>query len=318
MLDTPLWFRCGVVGRHRRSSGHRVGRSSSGPRVVALPGRVEGDVVEVADIFTTRGGRLVRADGYPPHRDRFEHAGYDLVRLLGDSCTALLMTWRSDGGADRARLRSRCCTHHLGLAPAREGCHGRQGKPDQARTRPGSAQSGGTQRCDPHTALRLVCWSCHPCRHAGFRHLVVLRGGDRLRPARRLRTRGPGANRQRKRRQELRDLWPDVVDNLASGVRAGMSLPEALTQLGARGPEALRPAFQRFGEDYRATGRFDACLDRLKAQLADPVADRIVESLRVAREVGAPVSAGSCARCLRSCARTPEQGPSSRLGRVGR
>jgi tight adherence protein B len=92
--------------------------------------------------------------------------------------------------------------------------------------------------------------------------------------------------RHRKRRQELRDMWPDVVDNLASGVRAGMSLPEALTQLGTRGPEVLQPAFRRFGEDYRATGRFDACLDRLKARLADPVADRIVESLRVAREVG--------------------------------
>ena len=63
--------------------------------------------------------------------------------------------------------------------------------------------------------------------------------------------------RQRQRRQELRDLWPDIVDNLASAVRAGMSLPEALTQLADRGPEALRPAFRRFGEDYRATGRFD-------------------------------------------------------------
>ena len=93
-------------------------------------------------------------------------------------------------------------------------------------------------------------------------------------------------HRQRKRRQELRDLWPDVVDNLASAVRAGLSLPEALTQLGTRGPEPLQPAFQRFGEDYRATGRFDSCLDRLKTRLADPVADRIVESLRVAREVG--------------------------------
>ena len=92
--------------------------------------------------------------------------------------------------------------------------------------------------------------------------------------------------RQRKRRQELRDLWPDVVDNLASAVRAGMSLPEALSQLGGRGPEALQPAFRGFAEDYRATGRFDACLDRLKARLADPVADRIVESLRIAREVG--------------------------------
>ena len=92
--------------------------------------------------------------------------------------------------------------------------------------------------------------------------------------------------RARQRRSELRDLWPEVVDNLASGVRAGLSLPEALTQVGLRGPEELRRPFQRFGEDYRATGRFYECLDRLKAGLADPVGDRIVESLRMAREVG--------------------------------
>ncbi|MEP6762228.1 MAG: type II secretion system F family protein, partial [Sporichthyaceae bacterium] len=92
--------------------------------------------------------------------------------------------------------------------------------------------------------------------------------------------------RQRQRRAELRDLWPDVVDNLASGVRAGLSLPEALTQVGVRGPEELRRPFARFGEDYRATGRFYESLDRLKAGLADPVGDRIVESLRMARDVG--------------------------------
>jgi tight adherence protein B len=92
--------------------------------------------------------------------------------------------------------------------------------------------------------------------------------------------------RARQRRSELRDLWPEVVDNLASGVRAGLSLPEALSQVGLRGPAELRRPFQRFGEDYRATGRFFQCLDRLKAGLADPVGDRIVESLRMAREVG--------------------------------
>ena len=92
--------------------------------------------------------------------------------------------------------------------------------------------------------------------------------------------------RQRQRRAELRDLWPEVVDNLASGVRAGLSLPEALTQVGVRGPEELRRPFARFGEDYRATGRFYESLDRLKAALADPVGDRIVESLRMARDVG--------------------------------
>lgn len=92
--------------------------------------------------------------------------------------------------------------------------------------------------------------------------------------------------RQRRRRAELRDLWPEVVDNVSSAVRAGMSLPESLSQVGVRGPELLRVPFRRFGEDYRATGRFGECLDRLKAALADPVGDRIVESLRMAREVG--------------------------------
>jgi tight adherence protein B len=93
-------------------------------------------------------------------------------------------------------------------------------------------------------------------------------------------------HRRRQRTAELRELWPEVVDNLASAVRAGLSLPEALTQVGVRGPEPLRRPFVRFGEDYRATGRFAQSLDRLKAALADPVADRIVESLRMAREVG--------------------------------
>lgn len=92
--------------------------------------------------------------------------------------------------------------------------------------------------------------------------------------------------RARKRRAQLRDLWPDAVDNIISAVRAGMALPEALAQLGRRGPEELRPAFAAFGEDYRLTGRFHDCLDRLKERLSDPVGDRLVESLRIAREVG--------------------------------
>jgi pilus assembly protein CpaF len=50
--------------------------------VLAIPGRVEGDVVETADVFATRGDRLVRADGWPPHPERFDRAGYDLARLL--------------------------------------------------------------------------------------------------------------------------------------------------------------------------------------------------------------------------------------------
>jgi tight adherence protein B len=89
-----------------------------------------------------------------------------------------------------------------------------------------------------------------------------------------------------RRRADLREVWPEVVDNLASAVRAGLSLPEALAALSTRGPDVLRPSFARFAAEYRSSGRFAACLDRLKDELADPVGDRIVETLRVAREVG--------------------------------
>ena len=95
------------------------------------------------------------------------------------------------------------------------------------------------------------------------------------------------------------EVWPEAVDNLASAVRAGLSLPEALAQLGQRGPEPLRPAFDAFGRDYQATGRFGACLDRLKERLSDPVGDRVVEALRIAREVGG----GDLGRMLRSLSR---------------
>jgi pilus assembly protein CpaF len=50
--------------------------------IVGVPGRAEGSVVETTDLFTERGGRLVRADGYPPHADRFAARGLDLAGLL--------------------------------------------------------------------------------------------------------------------------------------------------------------------------------------------------------------------------------------------
>lgn len=99
-----------------------------------------------------------------------------------------------------------------------------------------------------------------------------------------------------RRLREHAELWPDAVDNLASAVRAGLSLPEALVQLGERGPEGLRAPFIRFGRDYQATGRFDESLDLLKSRLADPVGDRVIEALRIARDVGG----GDLGRMLRA------------------
>jgi tight adherence protein B len=104
------------------------------------------------------------------------------------------------------------------------------------------------------------------------------------------------SGRARRRQRELAEVWPEAVDNLASAVRAGMSLPESLAQLGSRGPEVLRPAFASFAVDYQVTGRFAESLDALKQRLADPVGDRVVEGLRVAREVGG----GDLGKLLRS------------------
>jgi len=59
-----------------------------------------------------------------------------------------------------------------------------------------------------------------------------------------------------------------------------------LGQLGEGGPEELRSAFLSFSNDYRSSGSFSLSLDLLKGRLADPVGDRVVETLRLAREVG--------------------------------
>ncbi len=88
------------------------------------------------------------------------------------------------------------------------------------------------------------------------------------------------------RRRALRAVWPDVVDHLLSGVRAGLSLPQAVAALADSAPEPVRPAFRAFRRDYLRSAQFSECLDALKASLADPVADRIVETVRMAREVG--------------------------------
>lgn len=104
------------------------------------------------------------------------------------------------------------------------------------------------------------------------------------------------SGRVRRRRREHAEVWPEAVDDLASAVRAGMSLPDAVAALAVRGPEPLRPAFEAFALDYQVSGRFGDCLDRLKTRLADPVGDRVVEGLRVAREVGG----GELGRLLRN------------------
>lgn len=66
-----------VVHVAKKANGHR-----RVTEIAALPGRTEGDVVEVAQLFETRDGQLLRATGFPPHEQRFVDHGYDLGALL--------------------------------------------------------------------------------------------------------------------------------------------------------------------------------------------------------------------------------------------
>ncbi|MCM3780259.1 type II secretion system F family protein [Microbacterium hydrocarbonoxydans] len=93
-------------------------------------------------------------------------------------------------------------------------------------------------------------------------------------------------SRRLRLRKLRRQVWPDVCDLLIASIRVGLSLPDAVASLAESAPGMMRPAFGVFARDLRATGRFESSLDRLKTSLADPIADRIIETLRMARQVG--------------------------------
>ncbi|NBO25849.1 MAG: type II secretion system protein F [Actinobacteria bacterium] len=82
------------------------------------------------------------------------------------------------------------------------------------------------------------------------------------------------------------DVWPDVVDDLASAIRAGLSLPQAVAELCNSGPEQLRPTFKLCRDRYQTTGDFSASLNLIANSLEDSQADKFVASLQVAHEVG--------------------------------
>ncbi|WP_460774316.1 type II secretion system F family protein [Microbacterium sp. GXF7504] len=92
--------------------------------------------------------------------------------------------------------------------------------------------------------------------------------------------------RARLLRRARRMLWPDVCDLLIAAVRSGLSLPDAVATLATSAPAPVRPVFAAYARDLSASGHFDTSILRVKAALADPVADRIVETLRMARDVG--------------------------------
>ena len=89
--------------------------------------------------------------------------------------------------------------------------------------------------------------------------------------------------RAQQRRQRVQ-AWPALLDDVTSAVRAGMTLPEALTRAGRQSP--MSAEWQVFDDVFRRTGDFTAAVTALRARVADPVFDQLAQALIVTREVG--------------------------------
>lgn len=83
------------------------------------------------------------------------------------------------------------------------------------------------------------------------------------------------------------DAWPHMIEEIRvlTGA-AGRSIPQALLEVGRRGPDELRGAFEAAHREWVLSTDFERTVEVVKSHLADPTADATCETLLVAHEVG--------------------------------
>lgn len=95
-------------------------------------------------------------------------------------------------------------------------------------------------------------------------------------------------NRRAKRQAVARQTWPRMIEEIRILTGSlGRSIPQALLDVGRRGPAELRPAFVAAHREWLLSTDFERTLDVVKSRLADPTADAACETLLVAHELGA-------------------------------
>lgn len=89
------------------------------------------------------------------------------------------------------------------------------------------------------------------------------------------------------RRRRAQDAWPRMIEEIrVQTASLGRSIPHALFEVGARGPEELRPSFAAAHREWLLTTDLARTFAVLKARLADPTADMTCETLLIAHELG--------------------------------
>ena len=93
--------------------------------------------------------------------------------------------------------------------------------------------------------------------------------------------------RRQNRRQRAQEAWPRMIEEIRVQTSSmGRSIPNALFDVGRRGPEELRPAFDAAHREWLLTTDFPRTVRVLKDRLADPSADMATETLLIAYELG--------------------------------
>lgn len=93
--------------------------------------------------------------------------------------------------------------------------------------------------------------------------------------------------RRAARLAKAQEAWPRMIEEIRILTGSlGRSIPQALFEVGRRGPEELRPAFAAAHREWLLSTDFARTLRVLKARLADPTADAACETLLIAHELG--------------------------------
>lgn len=94
-------------------------------------------------------------------------------------------------------------------------------------------------------------------------------------------------SRRRRRVAQAREAWPRMIEEIRlQASTLGRSIPQAVLDVGSRGPDDLRPAFEAARREWLLSTDFPRTLSVLKSRLADATADSVCETLLIAHEVG--------------------------------
>jgi tight adherence protein B len=94
-------------------------------------------------------------------------------------------------------------------------------------------------------------------------------------------------HRRAARRAKAQEAWPRLIEEIRILTGSlGRSIPQALFDVGRRGPDDLRPAFAAAQREWLLSTDFERTLRVLKDRLADPTADAACETLLIAHDLG--------------------------------